>query len=50
MAEKPRVMGIGYSGSRIATIYPQLHDIPMDVIITEAGIVRPQVSTVRALT
>jgi len=50
MAEKPRVIGIGYSGSRIATIYPQPHDIPMDIIVTEAGIIRPQVSTVRALT
>ncbi|WP_421579287.1 5-formyltetrahydrofolate cyclo-ligase [Shinella sp. M31] len=50
MAGKPRVIGIGYSGSRIATIYPQPHDIPMDIILTEAGIIRPQVSTVRALT
>lgn len=50
MTEKPRVIGIGYSGSRIATIYPQLHDIPMDIVVTEAGIVTPQTSTVRALT
>ena len=40
MTQKPRVIGIGYSGSRIATIYPQLHDIPMDVVVTEAGILR----------
>nr|WP_298099984.1 5-formyltetrahydrofolate cyclo-ligase [uncultured Shinella sp.] len=50
MSPKPRVIGIGYSGSRIATIYPQPHDIPMDIVVTEAGIVRPQASTVRALT
>lgn len=50
MSQKPRVIGIGYSGSHIATIYPQLHDIPMDVVVTETGLTRPQASTVRALT
>lgn len=49
---RPRVIGVGHSAARLATIYPQLHDIAMDVIVTEAGIVRPQaeVSTVRVLT
>ena len=49
---RPRVIGIGYSSARLATIHPQAHDIPMDLIVTEAGTVRPQpdVSTVRALT
>jgi 5-formyltetrahydrofolate cyclo-ligase len=50
MPKKPRVVGVGYSAAKLATIYPQLHDIPMDVIVTEAGTVRPYVSTVRALT
>lgn len=50
MAVRPRVIGLGYAGARLATIYPQMHDIPMDMIVTEAGILRPQVSTVRALT
>lgn len=50
MAVRPSVIGLGYSGARLATIYPQLHDIPMNMIVTEAGIVRPQISTVRALT
>ena len=50
MAKKPRVIGIGYSAARLSTIYPQMHDIPMDLIVTEAGILRPQASTVRALT
>ena len=50
MAKKPRVIGIGYSAARLSTIYPQMHDIPMDLIVTEAGILRPQTSTVRALT
>lgn len=49
---RPRVIGIGYSSARLRTIHPQAHDIPMDMIVTEAGTVRPQadVSTVRALT
>ena len=49
---RPRVIGIGYSSARLRTIHPQAHDIPMDLIVTEAGTVRPQadVSTVRALT
>ncbi|WP_337184816.1 5-formyltetrahydrofolate cyclo-ligase [Shinella sp.] len=49
---RPRVIGVGYGAARVPTIYPQVHDIPMDVIVTEAGTVRPQadVSTVRALT
>ncbi len=50
MTTRPRVIGLGYAGARLATIYPQVHDIPMDMIVTEAGILRPQVSTVRALT
>ncbi len=34
MPKKPLVLGIGYAQARIATIYPQPHDIPMDRIIT----------------
>lgn len=30
-------VGIGYEFSRLTSIYPQNHDIPMDVIITERG-------------
>jgi 5,10-methenyltetrahydrofolate synthetase len=37
MPSKPLVIGIGYEMQRIPTIYPQPHDIPMDVIVTEAG-------------
>jgi 5-formyltetrahydrofolate cyclo-ligase len=37
MPRKPLVIGIGYEMQRIATIYPQSHDIPMDRIVTEAG-------------
>lgn len=48
--KKPSVIGVGYSAAKLATIYPQLHDIAMDLIVTEAGTIRPYVSTVRALT
>ena len=30
-----RVIGVGYSSARIATIHPQPHDIPMNAIATE---------------
>ncbi|TSE12489.1 5-formyltetrahydrofolate cyclo-ligase, partial [Mesorhizobium intechi] len=36
MPSKPLVIGVGYELQRVATIYPQPHDIPMDRIVTEA--------------
>lgn len=33
----PLVIGTGMQSARIATIYPQWHDIPMSVIVTDAG-------------
>jgi 5-formyltetrahydrofolate cyclo-ligase len=33
----PRVIGVGYAGALIATIFPQPHDIPMDWIVTGAA-------------
>jgi len=33
----PLVIGIGLQSARIATIFPQPHDIPMSVILTDAG-------------
>ena len=41
MAKESRVIGVGYASQAIATIYPQPHDIPMDVIVTENGAIRP---------
>jgi 5,10-methenyltetrahydrofolate synthetase len=35
MPRKPLAIGVGYAQSRITTIYPQPHDIPMDVIVTD---------------
>jgi 5,10-methenyltetrahydrofolate synthetase len=40
-ARRPRVLGVGYELAAIPTIYPQWHDIPMDLVITEAGVTRP---------
>ncbi|MER9438263.1 5-formyltetrahydrofolate cyclo-ligase [Mesorhizobium sp. M0618] len=34
MPFKPLVIGVGYELQRIATIYPQPHDIPMDRVVT----------------
>lgn len=35
---KPLVIGVGFALARLATIYPQAHDIPMDLIVTEDGV------------
>jgi 5-formyltetrahydrofolate cyclo-ligase len=34
----PLKIGVGFELSRLPTIQPQDHDIPMDVIVTEAGV------------
>lgn len=34
MTTPRKVIGVGYPGSALPTIYPQPHDIPMDVILT----------------
>ncbi|HKA39065.1 MAG TPA: 5-formyltetrahydrofolate cyclo-ligase [Burkholderiales bacterium] len=33
-------IGVSYEALRVPTIYPQPHDIPMDFVVTEAGIYR----------
>ncbi|RUY99043.1 5-formyltetrahydrofolate cyclo-ligase, partial [Mesorhizobium sp. M7A.F.Ca.CA.001.12.2.1] len=33
--KRPLVVGVGYASSKTQTIYPQPHDIPMDVIVTD---------------
>lgn len=35
MPRKPLTIGVGYALNRVRTIYPQPHDIPMDVIVTD---------------
>lgn len=41
MPRRPRAIGIGFETLRLATIHPQPHDIPMDLIVTEAGAWQP---------
>jgi 5-formyltetrahydrofolate cyclo-ligase len=33
---KPLAVGVGFELSRLETIYPQPHDVPMDLVVTEA--------------
>ena len=34
---RPLAIGVSFEIARLATIYPQPHDIPMDFVVTEAG-------------
>ena len=34
---RPLAIGVGYPIGSISTIYPQAHDIPMDLIVTGSG-------------
>lgn len=34
-ARRAFVVGVGYAAAKVATIYPQPHDIPMDAIVTD---------------
>ncbi len=38
MVPQPLKIGLAHEASRIDTIHPQPHDIPMDFVITEAGV------------
>ncbi len=38
LSPRPLAIGVGFELSQIETIYPQPFDIPMDVVVTEAGI------------
>lgn len=42
LAKRPRIVGVGYAQAAIATIYPQPHDIPMNLVVTDAGPVMPE--------
>ena len=35
MPQRPTTLGVGFSLGMLETIYPQQHDIPMDVVVTE---------------
>ena len=38
LAPRPLAIGVGYAATRLATIHPQPHDIPMDAIATEESL------------
>ncbi len=38
LTPRPLTIGIGLQSARLATIFPQPHDIGLDVVLTEAGI------------
>jgi 5-formyltetrahydrofolate cyclo-ligase len=40
LPERPLAIGVGFELSRLETIYPQPHDIPMDLIVTERRTIR----------
>lgn len=40
LAPRPLAIGIGLDAARIATIFPQPHDVAMDAIVTETGVQR----------
>jgi 5,10-methenyltetrahydrofolate synthetase len=42
LAAAPRTVcvGVGYAEAELATIYPQPHDVPMDLIVTERRVLR----------
>lgn len=42
MDPRPFTIGVGYELGRLPSIHPRPHDIPMDVITTEAGIFRDE--------
>ena len=35
---RPATIGIGFRAGRLATIFPQPHDVPLNAIVTEAGL------------
>ncbi len=38
LSPRPYVIGVGLQQARLATIYPQPHDVRLDAIVTEAGV------------
>lgn len=38
LSPRPFTIGVGFQSARLATIYPQPHDIPLDLIVTETGV------------
>lgn len=41
VSARPIAVGVAYELGRLATIYPQPHDMALDLIVTEAGLFKP---------
>ncbi len=39
-AQRPLAIGVGFELARVDSIHPALHDIPLDAVVTEAGVAR----------
>jgi 5,10-methenyltetrahydrofolate synthetase len=39
LAPRPLVIGVGFEFQKITSIHPQDHDIPMDIIVTDSGVI-----------
>ncbi|MDO9711762.1 5-formyltetrahydrofolate cyclo-ligase [Paracraurococcus sp. LOR1-02] len=37
LSPRPFAVGVGFAAARLATIFPQPHDVPMDLVVTEEG-------------
>jgi 5,10-methenyltetrahydrofolate synthetase len=40
MSRRPLVIGVGYAQAALPTIHPQPHDIRMDMLVTEEGVIK----------
>jgi 5,10-methenyltetrahydrofolate synthetase len=45
LVPRPLAIGVGFELARVKDIRPQAHDLPLDMVITEAGVERPPGST-----
>src|SRR5688572_12023277 len=44
LTPRPFCIGVGYDDAQLETIHPQLHDIPMNLIMTERRVLEPATS------
>lgn len=49
MAPQPIKIAVAFEVSRMPTIYPQPHDVPMDFVVTEAGVHRVAAGELRRI-
>jgi 5,10-methenyltetrahydrofolate synthetase len=44
LAPRPLAIGVGFEVARTASVHPQPHDVPMDMVVTESGVFRPLIA------